>query len=171
MNCGHHNLFFFPDNELICTACSPNRAGGKPVNNSNQPVKSSDSDFTNANYSQLFQARNGCGEQVLFAKFWKFFIAARRQTAAFFKKTKAALCREAATPKKLPRAIFQRRRWMCAPSSRCRKNSLASALRLARTLAPPNKKGRPCGRPWLKHKNYFFAAAIFVFTTAFLRLM
>jgi hypothetical protein len=79
------------------------------VNNSKQPVKSSDFHFSPVNYSPLFQARNGCGEQVPFAKFWKNFVAARRQTAAFFKKTKAALCREAATPKKLLRAIHQRR--------------------------------------------------------------
>jgi hypothetical protein len=34
----------------------------------------SDSHFKDANYSQLFQAKNRCGEQVPFVKFWKNFV-------------------------------------------------------------------------------------------------
>jgi hypothetical protein len=71
MNCGHHNGFPVSFNELICTACSPNRACGKPVNNSNQLVKSSESYFPFADYSPLFQGKKGGGEQVLLIVFWK----------------------------------------------------------------------------------------------------
>lgn len=74
MNCEHHNKFFTSFNELICTACSPKTSREQPVKNSNQPVKSSDFHFAPVNYSQLFQAKNGCGEQVLFVKFRKNFI-------------------------------------------------------------------------------------------------
>jgi hypothetical protein len=74
MNYEHHNLNFFSYNDLICTACSPKTRGEQPVKNSNQPVKSSDSHFADANYSQLFQAENGCGEQVPLVKFWKNFV-------------------------------------------------------------------------------------------------
>jgi len=74
MNCEHHNLNFFSYNDLICTAYSPKRACEQPVKNSNKPVKSSDSHFEDANYSQLFQAKNGCGEQVSFVKLWKHFV-------------------------------------------------------------------------------------------------
>jgi hypothetical protein len=41
------------------------------VNNANQPIKSSDFHFSNTNYSQLFQVKNACGEQVLFVTFRK----------------------------------------------------------------------------------------------------
>ena len=74
MNCEHHNKSFFSYNELICTAYSPKRACEQPVKNSKQPVKSNDSHFVDANYSQLLQAKNGCGEQVLFVKIWKKFV-------------------------------------------------------------------------------------------------
>jgi hypothetical protein len=70
MNCGHHTVFPVSFNELMSTACSPNRACGKPVNNSNQPVKSSDSHFTNTNYSPLFRVEKVGGEQVPLVKFW-----------------------------------------------------------------------------------------------------
>jgi hypothetical protein len=40
MNCEHHNLNFFSDNDLICTAYSLKRACEQPVKNSKQPVKS-----------------------------------------------------------------------------------------------------------------------------------
>jgi hypothetical protein len=56
---------------LICTAYSPNRACGKPVNNSNQPVKSSDSRFAPVNYSPLFQVKKVGGEQVRLVVFKK----------------------------------------------------------------------------------------------------
>jgi hypothetical protein len=88
MNCEHHNLNFISYNDLICTACSPKRACEQPVKNSKQAVKSSDSHFADVNYSQLFQAKNGCGEQVPFVKFWKnfvrqnFFVAERRMRIA-----------------------------------------------------------------------------------------
>jgi hypothetical protein len=71
MNCEHHSANRQSDNELICTRCSPDRPCGKRVNNAKQPVKSTLSHFTNANYSQLFQVKNGCGEQVLFGAFQK----------------------------------------------------------------------------------------------------
>jgi hypothetical protein len=86
MNCGHLILFPVSFNELICTAYSPNRACGKPVNNSNQPVKSSDSHFADVNYSQLFQAKNGCGEQVPFVKFRKNFVRQKNFEGAEFLK-------------------------------------------------------------------------------------
>ena len=74
MNCEHHNLNFISYNDLICTACSPKRACEQPVKNSKQPSNQSDLHFTNANYSQLFQAKNGCGEQVPIVKLWKNFV-------------------------------------------------------------------------------------------------
>jgi hypothetical protein len=64
MNCEHHSANRESDNDLICTGCSPNRACGQPVNNAKPPVKSTRSHFANANYSQLFLAKNGRGEQV-----------------------------------------------------------------------------------------------------------
>lgn len=36
------------------------------------------------NYSQLFQAKNGCGEQVPFVKFWKNFIRQKNFESADF---------------------------------------------------------------------------------------
>jgi len=78
MNCGHHSVFPVSFNELMSTACSPNRAGGKPVNNSNQPVKSSDSHFRPVNYSPFFQAKKVGGEQVLSVKFWKYFVRQKK---------------------------------------------------------------------------------------------
>ena len=71
MNCGHHNGFPVSFNELICTVYSPNRACGKAVNNSNQPVKSDDSQFVPINYSPLFASKKVGGEQVLLFAFWK----------------------------------------------------------------------------------------------------
>jgi hypothetical protein len=85
MNCEQYNLNFFSCNDLICTAYSPKRACEQTQNSlSNQR----DSHFTDANYSQFFQAKNRCGEQVLFVKFWKnfvrqnFFVAERRMKIA-----------------------------------------------------------------------------------------
>jgi hypothetical protein len=49
----------------MSTACSPNSTSEKPVNNSNEPVKSGDFQFTLVNYSPLFQAIKDCGEQVV----------------------------------------------------------------------------------------------------------
>jgi hypothetical protein len=40
----------------------------------NSPSNQCDSHFADENYSQLFQAKNGCGEQVPFVKFWKNFV-------------------------------------------------------------------------------------------------
>jgi hypothetical protein len=76
MNWEQSSRFHFSYNDLICTACSPNRACGKCVNNANQPVKSSDSQFLNVNYSPLFSVKNTCGEQVLFWTFGKNHITA-----------------------------------------------------------------------------------------------
>jgi hypothetical protein len=78
MNWEQTNRFLFSFNDLICTAYSPNRACEKPVNNANQPVKSSDSHFANADYSPLFRAKNSRGEQVLLWKFEKFQSSATR---------------------------------------------------------------------------------------------
>jgi hypothetical protein len=71
MNWEQHSVFSNSFNKLICTACSPNRAGGKPAHNSNLPVKSGDSQFAPMNYSPFFQVKNRCGEQVLFVAFQK----------------------------------------------------------------------------------------------------
>jgi hypothetical protein len=71
MNCEHHNGFSVSFNELICTACSPNCACGKAVNNSNQPVNSSYFHFTPVNYSPFFASKNVGGEQVLLDTFQK----------------------------------------------------------------------------------------------------
>jgi len=71
MNCEYHNGFSVSFNELICTACSPNCACGKPVNNSNQTVKSSYFHFTPGNYSPLFRVKKVGGEQVSLVQFWK----------------------------------------------------------------------------------------------------
>jgi hypothetical protein len=80
MNCEQHNGFLVSYNELICTACSPNRACEKSVNNSNQPVKSSDSHFAPVNYSPLFRGNKVCGEQVLLVTFQK--VHARQKNFA-----------------------------------------------------------------------------------------
>jgi hypothetical protein len=40
MNCQHHIVIRQTDNELICTACSPERAGEPRVDNAKQTVKS-----------------------------------------------------------------------------------------------------------------------------------
>jgi thiol-disulfide isomerase/thioredoxin len=74
MNWEQHTVFPASFNELICTACSPNSDCEKPVNNSNQRVKSSDSHFAPASYSPLFQIKKVCGEQVPLVKFWKNFV-------------------------------------------------------------------------------------------------
>jgi hypothetical protein len=71
MNWEQHSFFSVSFNELMSTACSPNRACGKLVNNSNQPVKSSSSRFAHANYSPLFRVKKVCGEQVLLDAFQK----------------------------------------------------------------------------------------------------
>jgi hypothetical protein len=71
MNCEQHNVFPDSYNELICTACSPNRACEKTVNNSNQPVKSSDFHFAPVNYSPRFASKKVGGEQVLLVTFQK----------------------------------------------------------------------------------------------------
>jgi len=65
MNWEHSNRFLFSYNDLISTACSPKSVCEEPVNNANQPVKSSDSHFTKMNYSQHFQVKNVRGEQVV----------------------------------------------------------------------------------------------------------
>jgi hypothetical protein len=67
------------------------------VNNAIQPVKATLSHLTNANCSQYFHVKTVRGEQVLFVTFrknrarQKNFLAAVRQTAAFFRKTKMRL--------------------------------------------------------------------------------
>jgi len=71
MNWEQTNRFLLSFNDLICTAYSPNCACGKLVNNASQPVKSSDSQFVNVNYSPRFQVKDACGEQVLFVTFRK----------------------------------------------------------------------------------------------------
>jgi hypothetical protein len=71
MNCGHHNVFSFSFNELICTACSLKQHGEKHVDNSNQRVKSMLFSFRPANYSQSFREKNRHGEQVLLPAFRK----------------------------------------------------------------------------------------------------
>jgi hypothetical protein len=71
MNCEHHINFHFSNNELICTACSPNRTCGQRVDNANHPDESMFFHFAKRNYSQPFQAKNACGEQVLFVTFQK----------------------------------------------------------------------------------------------------
>jgi hypothetical protein len=39
MNWAHHNLFLIPDNELICTAYSPEHVCEQLANNENQPFQ------------------------------------------------------------------------------------------------------------------------------------
>jgi hypothetical protein len=74
MNCEHHINFHFSDNELICTACSPNRTCEKRVNNANHLDESMFFHIANGNYSQLFRLKNIRGEQVPFVKIRKNFI-------------------------------------------------------------------------------------------------
>jgi hypothetical protein len=71
MNCEQSSRFPSSFNELILTPCSPNRACAKSVNNAIRHAKSSDFHFANMNYSPLFQAKDACGEQVLFWNFRK----------------------------------------------------------------------------------------------------
>jgi hypothetical protein len=65
MNCRHHNLFPGCFNELMCTACSPERGVGSISNNSNPPVKSGMFNFAMENYSPLSRFKSAGGEQVL----------------------------------------------------------------------------------------------------------
>ena len=82
MNCEYPNTVSRFAYELICTVCSPDCACGKPVNNANQPVNSSDSHFANGNYSPPFPVRNTPGEQVLFVAFRKNRLT-RKRTCKF----------------------------------------------------------------------------------------
>ncbi|HXI72995.1 MAG TPA: hypothetical protein VNN22_21860 [Verrucomicrobiae bacterium] len=74
MNCGHHNLFPFSDNELICTAYSPGRAGNPAANNGNQLFKQRRFSFAPENYSPRSPNPNRRGEQVLFVMFEKYSL-------------------------------------------------------------------------------------------------
>jgi hypothetical protein len=70
-NCVNHNSNRETDNELICTACSPNRAGGKHVNRIKPLVKSTILSFLAVELFTTFSSQNGCGEQVLFVTLFK----------------------------------------------------------------------------------------------------
>jgi len=74
MNWEQHTVFPASFNELICTTCSPNRACGKLVNNSNQPVKSSDSRFAPVNYSPLFQVKKSAVNKFRWLSFGKILF-------------------------------------------------------------------------------------------------
>jgi hypothetical protein len=53
MNCPQHNSNRRTDNDLICTACSPNHAGGQRVNKIKPPMTSMLSAFSEG---ELFTA-------------------------------------------------------------------------------------------------------------------
>ncbi|HUB88060.1 MAG TPA: hypothetical protein VMB22_09235, partial [Verrucomicrobiae bacterium] len=71
MNCEHHSKFFTSDNELICTACSPNRAVLNGVNAVASPINSMQSSFRPRELFTAISAHNRRGEQVLFVAFQK----------------------------------------------------------------------------------------------------
>jgi hypothetical protein len=69
MNYNHCNRFLRSHNDLICTGCSPNRAGGKRVNNAKPPMKSMIPLSCPHELLTAFRVSNGGGEQVLLATF------------------------------------------------------------------------------------------------------
>jgi hypothetical protein len=65
MNCGHHNLIFFSNNDLICTAYSLKTLHERSAKNINEPVKSMPFLFPEHKLFTALQTENSRGEQVL----------------------------------------------------------------------------------------------------------
>jgi hypothetical protein len=64
MNWVHHNLNRPTDNELICTACSPEWAGEKQAGNTNKPMKPRLPALSEPELFTGFGTRNPGGEEV-----------------------------------------------------------------------------------------------------------
>jgi hypothetical protein len=61
MNCEHHSAKRPTDNELICTACSPECTGEKPVSNPGEAIKSMSTAHPDRELFTVFRSRNpGC---------------------------------------------------------------------------------------------------------------
>jgi hypothetical protein len=71
MNCDHHSSNYETDNELICTGCSPDRTGGKRVNKTKAPLKSTIPVFCDGKLLTVSPVQHGSGEQVLLAELTK----------------------------------------------------------------------------------------------------
>jgi len=71
MNCPQHTSNRHSDNDLICTACSPNRAGGQGVNKTKPSMTSMLPAFYEGELFTAFSNLDGRSEQVLFVTFRK----------------------------------------------------------------------------------------------------